>query len=537
MTSALLRYMVRPAGPSNPLISFDMLLKKLGAFNAGLLAMGLADFGWKGWAGEFESITDNLLAVGIAGPLAALALAAGHDAGKHPTNGDIIDLHLESLAVNDTSDDVIRPTAEALARLAITEPIAAMVPSLAAARQAVSSFTLARMAREQSLPARARIDELGHIWWIARKIDNEASHLGRTNTELGMPVPTFVRTSLALLALAVNNQPRGYINLNRSIEEKFEKTYDVDIDTMQLAAFKLMTTRDDLRKWIEGQRASDASISRAPNLLATTPLLSIDEFLDPTPPINTVYLCPSLFHFIGAVRDRVRQAISAPGQIEINTEELYGSVLSEYVYHCSTGAGVMYSVDEFDGNGRRADWLLVNGDAGLIIEVKRALATGTLSRHLLNANGMSAVLRQLYGAYEQCRATASRRNWSRKCGPLTRLAALVLVDEPVGAEGAVVADLLVSHTEAGADPPFEVMSVFEFENAVHALGVQRLVSLIREKWSRGFAGLPLSTYFTSVRNEERIINPNARTHIPAEDEELFLNLGFAASALGARWPL
>ena len=89
----------------------------------------------------------------------------------------------------------------------------------------------------------------------------------------------------------------------------------------------------------------------------------------------------------------------------VNTQELYGAVLSDYVHQCSSGAGIMYSVDAFDGDQRRADWLLVNGDSGLIIEVKRALATGTLSRHLLTANGMCAVLKQLYGAYDQCPGT------------------------------------------------------------------------------------------------------------------------------------
>ena len=538
MTRALLHVLARPAGPANPLISFETLLTELSEFNAGNLAAGLAEFGWKGWAGEFATETDNALAVGVAGPLAALALAAGNDEGKRPTNGDIIDLHLLSLAVNNTSDHVIRPMAEALAKLALTEPIAAMVPSLDAAQKAVSSFTIARMLREQWLPARTRMDELGRIWWIARRIDLEAAHLERASTVLGMSVPTFVRASIALLAFAVVAQPPGYVDLNRPIDEDFTAKYEVDYDTLRLAAFKLSTTRPDLQAWLNDLlRVPSVLQNHAPNPLATTPLLSVDGLVQPAPPANTVYLCPSLFHFIGAVRDRVREAISGPSEMTINTQELYGAVLSDYVRQCSAGAGAIYSVDAFDGDERRADWLLVKGRVGLVIEVKRALATGALSRYLLTANGMSAVLKQLYGAYEQCRATASRRNWRTHCGTLDEVAALVLVDEPVGAEGAVVSDLLARQTEAGADPPFEVMSVSEFENAIHALGVERLVSLIREKWKTGYGGLPLGTYFTKVRREKSVTIPSARGHMLAEDQELFLNLGFAASAIGARWPL
>ena len=353
-----------------------------------------------------------------------------------------------------------------------------------------------------------------------------------------MSVPTFVRAASALLAFAVVELPRGYANLNRPVDEDFATKYDVDHETLRLAAFKLSTTRRDLQLWLDDlQKTPSALRHHAPNPLATTPLLSVDGLVSPAPPPNTVHLCPSIFHFLGAVRDRVREAISGPSDMTVNTQELYGAVLSDYVHQCSSGAGIMYSVDAFDGDQRRADWLLVNGDSGLIIEVKRALATGTLSRHLLTANGMCAVLKQLYGAYDQCRATASRRNWRRHCGPLRQIAALVLVDEPVGAEGAVVAELLSRNTVAGTEPPFEVMSVAEFENAIHTLGVQRLVSLIRGKWLAGHAGTPLGSYFTKVLGEESINNRTARAHMLPEDHELFLNLGSAASAVGARWPL
>ena len=130
MTRSLLNVMARPVGPANRLISFEQFLEHLRPFNAGHLAAGFSEFAWKGWAGEFATDTDNALAMGVAGPLAALALAAGNDEGVRPNYGDIIDLHVQSLAVDSTSDEVMRPMVQSLARLALTEPIAAMVPDL-----------------------------------------------------------------------------------------------------------------------------------------------------------------------------------------------------------------------------------------------------------------------------------------------------------------------------------------------------------------------------------------------------------------------
>jgi hypothetical protein len=81
------------------------------------------------------------------------------------------------------------------------------------------------------------------------------------------------------------------------------------------------------------------------------------------------------------------------------------------------------------------------------------------------------------------------------------------------------------------------MSIAEFENAVHVLGVKTLVELICQKWRSGHAGVPLSAYYSKVLNRERQRVKNVRNHIQTEDRELFLELGLSASMFGAQWPL
>jgi hypothetical protein len=362
----------------------------------------------------------------------------------------------------------------------------------------------------------------------------------RAEQMLGMSVPTFVRAASALIALAVTSEPEmGRVDLNRPIDQAFTEKYDVDADALRLAAYKLATSRDDLQLWLDDlvRNAPPGLLHYAPTPLASTPLLRGDDLVDPKLPSHTLFLCPSIYHFIGAVRDRVKDAISAPGQITEDTQTLYGEMLNRYVARCIEGTGRVINIDDIDGNDRRADWLLVADGCGLIIEVKRVLATGALSRHLVTARGMAAVLEHLYGAYDQCRSTRSGARWTTQCGRLSEIAALVLVDEPVGAEGAVVSDLLARQTVAGVDPPFEVMSVAEFENAIHVLGVKQLVRLINEKWQRGYVGVPLGVYFTKVLGREKVSADGARKYLEDEDRELFLELGLSASAFGAEWPL
>lgn len=332
-------------------------------------------------------------------------------------------------------------------------------------------------------------------------------------------------------------QPMGRVDLNREIDQAFVEKYDVDLDALRLAAFKLATSRDELQGWLRDllQNAPPGLLHYAPSPLATTPLLRCDDLVEPPLLAHTLFLCPSIYHFIGAVRDRVREAISAPSQIQMDTQSLYGELLNDYVGKCMDGVGQVVSIDAFDRDDRRADWLISDGSSTLIIEVKRALVTGSLSRHLVTARGMAAVLEHIYGAYDQCRSTYNRARWTSYCGKLTEVAAMILIDEPVGAEGAVVAELLSRQTAIGVKPPFEVMSVAEFENAIHVLGVKRLVSLIRGKWHAGHVGLPLGIYFSKVLGENQRRVSHVRNYVELEDRELFLELGFSTS--DRQWPL
>src|ERR1700755_2441436 len=137
MTSSLLKVMVKPAGPSLPLISFETFLEELRTFRAVSTAAGLTTFSWGGWQGAFATNDANSASIAIAGPIALLAMACGSMAGLEPTPADIVNLHFRYLAIDSTSDDVIDPMAAELAQIARNKPIAVMIPDLFSAHQAI----------------------------------------------------------------------------------------------------------------------------------------------------------------------------------------------------------------------------------------------------------------------------------------------------------------------------------------------------------------------------------------------------------------
>jgi hypothetical protein len=183
---------------------------------------------------------------------------------------------------------------------------------------------------------------------------------------------------------------------------------------------------------------------------------------------------------------------------------------------------------------RRADLLFIEDHSVLIAEVKRSLAPGALSRHLLYPEGIIAVFKHLLGAYGQCLASFARRSWRTQGVDEARVAAVVLVDEPVGAEGAVFADLYGAQTTV--DLPFEIMGVDEFENAVGVLGTKGLVDLICKKWSEGMRDIPLIVYARNVLGIETQRAEGKRAHLEVEERELFFEAGLVPRNFAAAWP-
>ncbi len=451
---------------------------------------------------------------------------------RHASLKEIAALHLHFVAVNSVPSELLDEHERDIAKRVIGTDLAFVLPNLRAARAAAANSILARVHRTQILAARSALDELSKTWWIAKRVDLDADQIARAETMLGMPVPIFVRAASALLAFAYMSDAPGAVFMERDLDAEFLAKYEVGQEDLRLAAYKLSTTRDDVQRWLVEIRARfrEGIKHLVPSPLLTTPLLRLD--LGSGPP----YACPSVNHFVAAVRDRVREAISQRGRTDADSADLYGERLVDYLKAFATAASLnVLDLDTIeDRTLRRADLLFFEGDSVLIAEVKRSLATGALSRHLLYPEGIIAVFSHLHGAYGQCQATFARRSWRATGISDTHAAAVVLVDEPVGAEGAVFSDLYGAQTVV--DLPFEIMGVDEFENAIGVLGTRRLVELICKKWNEGLRDIPLLVYARNVLGIETQIVEGKRTHLEAEERELFFEAGLVPRNFPAVWP-
>jgi hypothetical protein len=534
MTKAMLKYLIKAVGPSTPLIDLETFLSELEQFTVSSLVAGFNNFSWQGWSGKFESSEDNKLAQSIAPTLALLGFAHGQidsSIGQQANNGDIIDLHTRYLAVDSARYEMHKEDSLSIAKAVIGTDLAFLLPDLHAAEQAVNSFSLCRMQRAQMVPSHSSFDEITRTWWIARRLDIDADQLKTAQRVLGMEVPVFIRSAIAILALAVTSNQIGCFSLERPIDASFTSKYDVDADTLRLAAYKLSASRDEIINCLRDIAASlrPGMHPFAPMPLMSTPLLRFTDSENPP------FVCPSIGHFISAIRDRVREAISQQGGMPTPAIRLYGDHLSKYVEAAVTATGTSsINLDLIEPqNSKHADFFLSDGDFGIILEIKRSIAKG-MSRYLVNAQGIADVLNHLLSAYKQCQSTHGRMPWKGLGISPSHIVSLILIDEPLASEGAVFAELLSA--QVAVRPPFDVLSITEFEHVLGVHGVRGIVQMVERKWAMGLQGLPLDVFASKELGIPTKKVLGARGHLRPEDQELFLELGLTHRDKRAEWP-
>jgi hypothetical protein len=177
---------------------------------------------------------------------------------------------------------------------------------------------------------------------------------------------------------------------------------------------------------------------------------------------------------------------------------------------------------------------LVEETSGLIVEIKRSIGIVTECRGLTRPTDIQTILSHFLGAYRQCIATHERRSWEQDGTSLSKLAALVLVDEPLSGEGAVFAELYARQTSVTL--PFEIMSIGEFEHALGVLGVPGLVEMIRAKFDNRYEGAPLAQFAMRVLRLPTRHVRDARAYLRPLAAELVPDLADVEDFYSARWP-
>lgn len=509
------------------------------------LAAGLTSVSWVGWNGGFGGSPANEMAKAFAPRLAVLAAAQGSATStREPTPLELIGLVHAYLRLRDAVSvpGMMDEMARDIARSVIRTPLAPILPDRAAAKNAAVMFDLARSLRAQWAVQFSSIEDLVRAWWVAKRVNERTDTQRATESVLGMSLPVFVRACQGLLTLAYASAPQGRVALTGALEQRLVDQYELSDDVLRLAAFKLSRTPDEFTEWhhTDVDALPNGLKQYAPNPLSVTPLIRIDEVVDPSAALSTHFLCPSVHHLTVGANALIRASVAGVRSIwESNVGGVYGEVLEDYVelvLRTHAPQGNVYRVDGWENEQqRKADFFTFQDSCGLIIESKRSLGT-EFDKHVLDAGGIVEILSKLNDAYFQCETTQRRRPWRRepRCRGVTSTAAIILVDELCAAEGGALSYLM--QRSRAPDPPFEVMGVSEFENAIAVLGVKGLVSLIQEKWRTGNADLPLRLFASKVKRMTSTEVQNAKSYLQEVDQELLIEIGLANQSYAARWP-
>ena len=305
---------------------------------------------------------------------------------------------------------------------------------------------------------------------------------------------------------------------------------------LRVGANRLALRLSDLQDWHAREVLSlrEGFRQYAPSPFAMSPLLETPDQAHS----HQHYLCASPPVFIGAITHMVREAASrVGGQMGAPVASAYGYALEDYVemvcrHHLALGQVFRVSKWE-EPSVKQADLLLVSKQCGLLIEIKRSLASST-AKEILDTEGCLAVADKIGGAYRQCANTARSRPWRSDLGELTEVAAIILVDEAIAGDAGAVALLL--DALGPVVPYFEVMSVSEFEDMLPVLGVESSVRLIRQKWISGKCDVPLRVFAAKERGRVRIEVADAKAYLRGEDAELLVGVGLEGRGFAARWP-
>lgn len=512
-----------------PRISFADFRELLTPYSSTSLVRTCVEVAWRAWSGEHSTWLANETGLGFVPLLVPLAVVCA-SGQREATPADLGDLFYRYCGVQQSSAEA-KAFADGVARAAIGSDAAFLVPDLTTAKRVERLFSIARVMTASWLPSRIRVDEFLRALWLAERLRERWVDLERVNRVLGMELDVFIRASLVLFAAAMAAAPTGRIPIDL-IGNRPLTRYSIDRAVLELAASRLSTNAEDIESWISRiyEFAPPGMVQHSPSVLVSTPLLKV-PWAD-----AHEYLCPSPVHLMAAVRDRVRHALSSEAGTTNQVMTLYGDLLEEYVaFVARAHDAVVLRVDDIDpGVERHADLILIEENAGLIVEVKRSIGVSFGARGLTRPMDVIAVLEHLLGAYGQCLATYRRRRWEREGFRPSCLAGVVLIDESIAAEGAAFAELYAR--QGGADLPYDVMGISEFEEALGVLGVRRLVSMISSRAENGMHGAPLAQYaMQHLRLPTREV-AEGRGYLRAVAAQLGQDLESFEGFFTAKWP-
>lgn len=518
------------------LLSYEQFLRKVRRYPRSTALREIAEASWQAWNGECAAEEDEMLQRAYASRVCALLAAeAPTSVRKQPHQPPISLLH-DFLRIEETFsiEGSGARFAEPLLQECLKTGASSLVSSTQQARRAQILFSLSRVIRTQWQSRLTDPDGLARTWWCLKRLDQLAGIMGALRKRLGMDVPTFVQSSRVLFALAMTGDSKGQIDLEKDFSS-LESKWDVPNEVVRLAARKLSVDFETIGIWhrdIVLANSSQGYFQHCSTPLLAAPLIEVPDGVEPA------IVCPSPDGFVAATERYLRvAATSCPGQITENVNSVFGEVLEDYIVFAVKqliSDDAVHKIDKWEHTTeKQADLLLVEGSSALIVEIKRTLANQR-ERSVQDEHGIASILAKLCGAYEQCRTSADRRPWEREqeLGGITTIAAIIVLDDVLAAEGDLFARLIRENTEHAL--PVAVVGVAELEMMICTLGIAGVVELVEKRFSDDErCDLPLRTYASRTGLPPRSTQA-IRDFLAEENKELFGDL--QGDARATRWP-
>jgi hypothetical protein len=519
MRSSSLFTASKPAGGDHEVVPYEQFVGSMRIMDRWSTIETLTRMGWAGWSRAHAAFGLNEVSRISGARLAAIALAKCGNTGRRESVHGIESLLWRSLAIaNDfTLDAALTAPAERLATRADASTVSELLPDLETCRAASIHISLARMFRAQWANQISSVDEILRLWWMLKRAD--ARVLSDMESVLAMPPAMFVRAAHVGLVVAIQNQ--GFIDARHGLSRGLQFSYEVDSDALKLCARSISLSHREIENWHELEVARHPEEFRQ---YVSLPFTAAPIFPYRWGEQDHHYICPSpdlYLNAIPAILERaavtafVRRGLQFESSLESHgAREIVprlennfltdlGFALDDYVEALARsllGRDAVHRISKWEiGTDEQADFFITDGKSGLIVEVKRIIAT-EMAKDLLSHHGVVAVLEKLFKAYSQISSSYRRKAWQkqRSLRNIDEVCGLIVVDEAVVAEGGLLA-LLLDH-RAHVRPYFEVMSVTEFERLISTHSVTSIVRLLRQKWIQGHVDQPLRLFAREARH-------------------------------------
>ena len=327
---------------------------------------------------------------------------------------------------------------------------------------------------------------IGIMDFFYQEIPNPAEIQKRLKRSLSMSTMDVYRAAYSLLGVLANSASPGIFHSSLSLRiDEDASNYGITAHTINLIARRWSWDKNLLQNWLSqytelrslDQKYFPSPLIKNPLLKKITMNSDQESYIVPSP---WCYVAKVIYHAEESVLECCANEEEAKGIPEALGEAF--SLFEGNVFREICGPNSVVSLDKFDlHKALIADYILIEDDCALIIELKRSLCS-TVEMSFSATTAFVDILDRSFSALKQIHSTFERKDtFDPRLKNISQIGYIVCCNQSLVQEGNIITSFYYnSKAKEHYNAPFIVLDIDELEQFLFNHGVKKLFYLIQE---------------------------------------------------------